>query len=325
MPARTVLFDIKATQTHTFGALPRNFLSYQPQGRLFLLAGFGNISSGLVEIYDLKTRKKLCEFSAPNSTTCEWSPDGRSILTGTLSPRLRVDNGVKVWWCDGTALHTHPIEELYQVSRSTPLRCAHTSKSPCREFLTRSLHNFQVTWRPGPVDSFPAFPLSLPTAPSPSSSVAQHTKPIDTTIAPKPTGAYRPPGARGTLTPSIFKREDEGGGPSPPPGMSNGNGGVGNFGARAKGRQIPGAPPPGLENGNGNGNANASGKNKKGKKGNGMGAGSSVPPIELEPVVVVEEEVLDPEVEGIQKKIRNLSKKVSTMSFLVFKQVEYSF
>jgi translation initiation factor 2A len=57
----------------------------------------------------------VSEFQAPNSTTCEWSPDGRYILTGTLSPRLRVDNGVKVWWCTGKLLHVQMVEELYQV------------------------------------------------------------------------------------------------------------------------------------------------------------------------------------------------------------------
>lgn len=114
MPARTVLFDVKANPVHNFGSLPRNFLSYQPQGRLFILAGFGNLT-GTVDIHDLRTRKLVCQFQAPNSTTCEWSPCGRYILTGTLSPRLRVDNGLKVWWCSGGLMHVQPIEELYQV------------------------------------------------------------------------------------------------------------------------------------------------------------------------------------------------------------------
>jgi len=115
MPARTVLFDLKANPVHSFEPKPRNFIAYQPQGRLFLNAGFGNLT-GTIDIWDLKSRKKVSEFQAPNSTTCEWSPDGRYILTGTLSPRLRVDNGVKVWWCTGKLLHVQMIEELYQVS-----------------------------------------------------------------------------------------------------------------------------------------------------------------------------------------------------------------
>jgi translation initiation factor 2A len=114
MPARTVLFDLKANPIHSFEPKPRNFIAYQPQGRLFLNAGFGNLT-GTIDVWDLKSRKKVSEFQAPNSTTCEWSPDGRYILTGTLSPRLRVDNGVKVWWCTGKLLHVQMVEELYQV------------------------------------------------------------------------------------------------------------------------------------------------------------------------------------------------------------------
>lgn len=53
-------------------------------------------------------------YRAPNSTHCEWSACGRYILTATLSPRLRVDNGVKIYWCGGQLLHIHPVDSLYQ-------------------------------------------------------------------------------------------------------------------------------------------------------------------------------------------------------------------
>jgi translation initiation factor 2A len=122
VPARTTLFDAKANEMHSFGTEARNYLKYQPQGRLLLSAGFGNLN-GNVDIWDLRSRKKVCEFSAPNSTVCEWSPCGRFILTGILSPRLRVDNGVKVWWCAGKLLHVQLLDELYQVcSRTSYIR-----------------------------------------------------------------------------------------------------------------------------------------------------------------------------------------------------------
>lgn len=128
MPAKTVLFDVKANPIHSFGILPRNFLAYQPQGRLFILAGFGNLS-GTIDIHDLRTRKLVTSFQAPNSTSCSWSACGRYIMTATLSPRLRVDNGVKIWWCGGGLLHTQSIEELYQVRCRAPFwvgRLAHS-------------------------------------------------------------------------------------------------------------------------------------------------------------------------------------------------------
>lgn len=86
-------------------------------------------------------------------------------------------------------------------------------------------------------------------------------------LAVKPAGAYRPPGARGSSTPTIFKREDEGGDPyspsrngsqtnlaqrgppsrtsSPLPPKTNGtNGATSQRGPGLRGRVVPGAPPP---------------------------------------------------------------------------------
>lgn len=292
MPARTVLFDVKANPVHNFGSLPRNFLSYQPQGRLFILAGFGNLT-GTVDIHDLRTRKLVCQFQAPNSTTCEWSPCGRYILTGTLSPRLRVDNGLKVWWCSGGLMHVQPIEELYQIA-----------------------------WRPGPVSSFPAFPAEIPAAPTPSSTAESHAPAHAATSAPKPTGAYRPPGARGTLTPTIFKREDEGGAPSHPPGGAGAstNGTSAATFQPGRRRHVPGAPVPGAENGAVNGAANGK-QSKKGKKsaaGSPAGSAPQTPSLQattsaLEPISANDG---DGDAEATQKKIRNLSKKLKAITEL---------
>lgn len=115
MPAKTVIFDIRVKIIHDFGTQPRNFIAYNPQGRLLCLAGFGNLA-GQVDIWDRKTLKKVATFEAPNTSHCEWSPDGRLLLCATLSPRLRVDNGVRIFYYTGTLLHNEAIEELYQVS-----------------------------------------------------------------------------------------------------------------------------------------------------------------------------------------------------------------
>jgi translation initiation factor 2A len=114
MPAKTVLFDQRTNVLHDFGTNPRNFVEFNPQGRLICIAGFGNLA-GSVDIWDRKTLKKTATIEAPNSSHCEWSPDGRSLLCATLSPRLRVDNGVRIYHHSGTLLHVDNIEELYQV------------------------------------------------------------------------------------------------------------------------------------------------------------------------------------------------------------------
>jgi len=61
MPARVQMFDTKTKPIFSFGAQPRNFLAYQPQGRLLLTAGFGNLAGG-VDIWDISTRNKVAEF-----------------------------------------------------------------------------------------------------------------------------------------------------------------------------------------------------------------------------------------------------------------------
>src|SRR5690606_7751484 len=101
------------------------------------------------------------------------------------SPRLRVDNGVKIWHCTGPLVHIQATEELYQAS-----------------------------WRPTPVEGVPPFPQAIPPAPAPAPSVKAYNESNEgkkSATPAKPAGAYRPPGARGLATPAIFKREDEGG------------------------------------------------------------------------------------------------------------------
>ena len=230
MPAKTMLFDHRVRTLYDFGSSPNNFISFNPQARLLALAGFGNLA-GKIDLFDRRTLSKVCTIDAPNTSHCEWSPDGRFLLTATLSPRLRVDNGIKIWHCTGPLMHVEMMEELYQTS-----------------------------WRPQLVDSVPQFGQALPPAPIPNESVNIHETLAKKPSTVKPAGAYRPPGARGLATPSIYKREDEGGAPHKP----NGSGtttptrgyrsgvppGAPGYGQHANGngsngrRQVPGTQPP---------------------------------------------------------------------------------
>lgn len=255
MPAKTVLFDQRVRALHDFGASPCNFISFNPQGRIIALAGFGNLA-GRIEVFDRRTLTKVSTIDAPNTSYCEWSPDGRFLLTATLSPRLRVDNGIKIWHCSGPLMHVQLTDELYQVA-----------------------------WKPTPVDNVPQFGQVIPLAPPPGMSVTL-LQAVQKPVAIKSAGAYRPPGARGLATPSFFKREDEGGpgsgsstptrnDRSPVPGApgygQNGGQATGNgyhYGQNGGRRHVPGAPP--------NGSVPAQGQNKKrkGKKdGGGDGRG----------------------------------------------------
>jgi translation initiation factor 2A len=230
MPAKTTIFNARAQETHTFALGPRNTISFSPNGRFVLVAGFGNLA-GQMDIYDLsKNYNKICTIEGSNASVCEWSPDGSHILTATISPRLRVDNGVRIWHVGGGLMFNEDMTELYH-----------------------------VCWRPQDATMHPATADPLTTVPVPHASALEY---LGRRKAPtKPAGAYRPPGARGTSTPLHFKREDEGGAAftasngtggstAPQPGGSNGFG-------RPR-RHVPGAElvaepilPPGAAPGGG--------------------------------------------------------------------------
>ena len=213
MPAKTVIFNAKAQPVHTFPLGPRNTVSFSPTGRLVLVAGFGNLA-GQMDIYDLeKDYAKICTVEASNASVCEWSPDGKHILTATTSPRLRVDNGVRIWHVSGGLMYNEDMNELYH-----------------------------VCWRPQPglaeriQEENPGI---SPATPHPSAS--KHLGTVKTPS--KPAGAYRPPGARGQVTPLAFKREDEGGAAYVRDGTSSFSSGVYEFG-KSRSRVVPGAVDP---------------------------------------------------------------------------------
>ena len=208
MPAKTTIFNQRAVATYTFPLGPRNTILFSPNGRFVLVAGFGNLA-GQMDIYDLeKDYKKICTIEGGNPSVCEWSPDSRYILTATTSPRLRVDNGVRLWHVGGGIVYNEDMVELYH-----------------------------VIWRPQALDSIPVGDPLHP-VPTPHKSALAYLGTVKTPS--KPAGAYRPPGARGTSTPLHFKREDEGGAAHF---VSNGTSMVGSNGFGRPARQVPGAEP----------------------------------------------------------------------------------
>ena len=211
MPAKTTIFNSKAQATHSFALGPRNTIAFAPHGRFVLVAGFGNLA-GQVDIYDLaKNFNKICTIEASNASVCEWSPDGSHILFATTSPRLRVDNGLRIFHVGGGLMYNEEITELYH-----------------------------VCWRPQSTDLHPLPSDPLNVVPEPHESAKAYL--AKSKAASKPTGAYRPPGARGTTTPLHFKREDEGGAAF----VSNGQSGfIGSngFGNKSRRREVPGAEP----------------------------------------------------------------------------------
>ncbi|CAJ0916731.1 4428_t:CDS:10 [Entrophospora sp. SA101] len=139
--AKATLFNQRADPVHDF-------------------AGFGTLN-GTVDIWDRESLKKITTFKATNSTECSWSPDGRYILTATLSPRLRVDNCYKIWHYTGVIINSNNFQEL-----------------------------LQVQWRPANPNLYPMRSLSPPP------KITQNSDNIISKPTPTRVGAYRPPHAR---------------------------------------------------------------------------------------------------------------------------------
>ena len=225
MPAKTTIFNSKAVAQHSFPLGPRNTILFSPHGRFVLVAGFGNLA-GQMDIYDLeKSYEKVCTIEASNASICQWSPDGKHILTATTSPRLRVDNGIRIWHVGGGLMYNEDMHELYQ-----------------------------LIWRPQPATQHP-LENPLHPVPTPHESALEYLGKLKTPS--KPAGAYRPPGARGTATPLAFKREDEGGAAFVREMMSGKEPETNGFGPRSRRREVPGAEtveprlPPGAAPGGG--------------------------------------------------------------------------
>ncbi|KAH8824279.1 eukaryotic translation initiation factor eIF2A-domain-containing protein [Flagelloscypha sp. PMI_526] len=348
MPAKTTLFSTRLQSLYDFAPSPTNFVSFSPNARLLMLAGFGNLA-GNIAVYERRDpSKQITRISAPNTTACEWSPDGKFLMTSTFSPRLRVDNMIKIWHLpSGQLCHVQETDELYAATWSPSTSTGTAATSP----------SLDTDAAPTPTDQASSFlSKSKSKSPSPDPTSA---------AAAKPAGAYRPPGARGTATPAIFRREDEGGyarlpenggasGTSTPRGRRSPVGHGHGYGARlvpgagdngGGKRRVPGAAPspnpgapgaqgkgakggkgkkekggvksppmsPNATNGNVNGNGNRNGGGDKGSP------GAIVAPAPVKPVAA---ETLNgsadaaAELDSVAKKARNLNKKLKAIEEL---------
>ena len=96
---------------------------------------------------------------------------------------------------------------------------------------------YHVTWRPQKPDRFPSKDPLRP-MPAPHASALAYLGTVKTPS--KAAGAYRPPGARGQITPLAFRREDEGGAAFISNGTFSLGSGVSGFG-KSRRREVPGA------------------------------------------------------------------------------------
>eukprot|EP00771_Trimastix_marina_P003966 gnl/Trimastix_PCT/689.p1 GENE.gnl/Trimastix_PCT/689~~gnl/Trimastix_PCT/689.p1 ORF type:complete len:670 (-),score=136.95 gnl/Trimastix_PCT/689:30-2039(-) len=143
MPARATMFTAAGALVRDLAVRgSRNTISWSPRNRYFLMGGFGNLANGEIEIWDAEGMHCVGYATYPWACCISWSPDSSYIAAAVVSPRLRVDNGIKIFRLNGEEVWSLQPEALYD-----------------------------LVWRPAPSTSFPA--------PTPPPALASVTKVAD--------------------------------------------------------------------------------------------------------------------------------------------------
>eukprot|EP01105_Mastigella_eilhardi_P010223 TRINITY_DN2394_c0_g1_i1.p1 TRINITY_DN2394_c0_g1~~TRINITY_DN2394_c0_g1_i1.p1 ORF type:complete len:591 (-),score=140.90 TRINITY_DN2394_c0_g1_i1:129-1865(-) len=142
MPATATIFSLQGFR-HTpkvdIGPAHRNSAYFSPDGKILCLGGFGNLQ-GELDFWTTDTFEKLGSAQAHCATACQWSPDSRYFACAVCAPRMRVDNGFKIFTPDGSLVYSVPAQDLYEFiwrpctgdfsKRSRSLQPAAKSNSP---------------------------------------------------------------------------------------------------------------------------------------------------------------------------------------------------
>jgi uncharacterized protein with WD repeat len=115
---KITIFDIKCQKLVDLGDISeaRNTLYYDPKGRILCAGGFGSLN-GNMDFWDLSSENivKISSTNAFSSSYHEWCPDGYHFLTGVVAPRMRQDNGIKIFNYHGELIYKEDIPELFSV------------------------------------------------------------------------------------------------------------------------------------------------------------------------------------------------------------------
>jgi uncharacterized protein with WD repeat len=90
------MYNVDGQPTFEFGKRFRNTIRICPFGHSLIIGGFGNITKGEMDFWNLDQKKEVSvvkQAKSPCATRIAWSACGRYILTSVLYERLKVDNG----------------------------------------------------------------------------------------------------------------------------------------------------------------------------------------------------------------------------------------
>ncbi|XDT16351.1 Eukaryotic translation initiation factor eIF2A [Nakaseomyces glabratus] len=302
MPATIQFFDLRGNVVHSLEKQPKNTILFSPSGRYILIAGFGNLQ-GSVQILDCHDKfKSLTVFNAANTSVCKWSPGGEFIMTATTSPRLRVDNCIKIWHVSGTLVFAKEFEELLKVDW----------RNTCKYKTLKDHPHVIKDWTP----------LNNTDAASLDPQIANPKKDLAIHESAKEYEAKHPKRDAKTGNGSTQSKSASTGGAYKPPHARR-------AAAVANNRSVPGASPkvqraipgliPGLPVNEGSAAANKNRKRRANKKANsGTGEGAEKAESPAAPSITSTEPAKEASPE--EKKIRSLLKKLRAIEMLKEKQ-----
>jgi len=125
MPSpKTTIYDLKGVpKVDLMVGIARNKLMFDPTGRILMIGGFGSLH-GEMDFWDISQPNyvKLGHIEAFSSSFQAWSPDGKYFLACVQSPRMKVDNDIKIFNIYGVLLFEEKRKDLYQAEwRTLPL------------------------------------------------------------------------------------------------------------------------------------------------------------------------------------------------------------
>ena len=170
------------------------------------MGGFSSLR-GDFDFWDLTSAqlRKLGSANAFSSAFHAWSPDGRYFIACILSPRIRIDNGVKYFDYYGQFIHEISIPELYDVlwaplpaAAVNPLRSRPLSprRAVAKATASASTSPALAAAAAAAAAAGPAAGAATAAAAAAAAAKTAATAPV----AAKPAGVYRHPNWKGSET-----------------------------------------------------------------------------------------------------------------------------
>ena len=97
-----------------------NRIYWSPAGATIVLASLGDLASGTLEFYDVRT-KSLAVKEHYRANRVEWDPSGRTVATCVTQPiagghfKFAMDNGYTLWTFQGKQIYQQSYETFYQI------------------------------------------------------------------------------------------------------------------------------------------------------------------------------------------------------------------